>query len=191
MKVPGLTVMIGLLSVLFPACSEQAKGDMQDMTRGDSLADTGPETFGFGSPASAQDIKKWDIDIMPDGRGLPKGQGAAMEGKAIYLAKCAACHGNNGDEGPYDVLVSKKGKSIGTYWPYATTLFDYIRRTMPFNTPGTLTDDEVYHLTAYLLHANGIIDSAEVIDARTLPKVTMPAKALFVPDDRKGGPEVR
>ncbi len=150
-----------------------------------------PERFAFGTIASKADIKRWDIDVKPDGQGLPNGKGKAEEGEAVYRAKCAACHGMNGDEGPYDVLISSEKKSIGTYWPYATTLFDYIRRTMPFNMPGTLTDEEVYQLTAYLLSANGIIDSNEVMDAKRLPRVEMPARASFVPDDRKGGPEIK
>ncbi|MFB2118167.1 c-type cytochrome [Parapedobacter sp. 2B3] len=152
---------------------------------------TWPKRFGFGKHATESDIARWDIDIRPDGKGLPNGTGSAKAGRTIYLAKCAACHGLNGDEGPYDVLISSEQKSIGTYWPYATTLFDYIRRTMPFNMPGTLTDEEVYQLTAYLLSANGIIDSNEVMDAKRLPQVEMPARASFIPDDRKGGPEIK
>ncbi len=89
------------------------------------------------------------------------------------------------------VVGKRPDKTIGTYWPYATTVFDYIRRAMPFNEPGSLTDEEVYHLTAYLLHANGIIDEKATITAQTLPKVVMPAQKLFIPDDRRGGPEIR
>ena len=85
----------------------------------------------------------------------------------------------------------KKEKTIGNYWPYATTVFDYVRRAMPFNAPGSLTNEEVYHLTAYLLNANEIIDEKYVINAQTLPKVIMPAQKLYVPDDRKGGAEIK
>jgi cytochrome c len=163
-----------------------------------------PATFGWGRVATAQEIAAWDIDVRPDGMGLPAGSGNAWTGKAIYAAKCAACHGKTGIEGPYNRLVTvsngkklpaKEGataeKTIGNYWPYATTVFDYIRRAMPFNEPGSLSDEEVYSLTAFLLQANQLIDSSAVMNAETLPKVVMPAQKLFVPDDRQGGPEVR
>jgi S-disulfanyl-L-cysteine oxidoreductase SoxD len=158
-----------------------------------------PAGFAFGREATATEIALWDIDISPDGTGLPEGRGTVETGKVLYLAKCAICHGQTGTEGPYNRLVttsqdsttSSEAKTIGKYWPYATTLFDYIRRTMPFHAPGTLTDNEVYSLTAFLLHANTIIDSTTVMNAKTLPAVVMPAKELFVPDDRRGGPEVK
>lgn len=161
-----------------------------------------PASFGFGKPATPQEIALLDIDVRPDGKGLPKGSGTALAGKAIYAVKCAACHGKTGVEGPNNRLVSvaenetagaesSKEKTIGNYWPYATTLFDYIRRAMPFNAPGSLTNEEVYSLTAFLLNANKIIPPDANINAKTLPKVVMPAQKFFVPDDRKGGPEVR
>lgn len=160
-----------------------------------------PAKFGFGTIATPQDIAKWDIAIRPDGKGLPAGQGDALKGKAIYALKCGSCHGATGAEVagvrlPAPALVSdtsakSKPKTVGNYWPYATTLFDYMRRTMPYNLPGSLTDNEVYSLTAYLLNANKIITADVVLDAKTLPKITMPAKKLFIVDDRKGGPEVR
>ncbi|RDC64254.1 c-type cytochrome [Adhaeribacter pallidiroseus] len=161
-----------------------------------------PVSFGFGKPATAQEIALLDIDVRPDGKGLPGGSGTVLAGKAVYAVKCAACHGKTGVEGPNNRLVSvaenetagaetSKEKTIGNYWPYATTLFDYIRRAMPFNAPGSLTNEEVYALTAFLLNANKIIPSEASINAETLPKVVMPAQKLFVPDDRKGGPEVR
>jgi mono/diheme cytochrome c family protein len=124
------------------------------------------------------------------------GAGTVPEGRRIYAEKCAACHGKTGKEGPYNQLVGPAGdtttraKTIGNYWPYATTVFDYIRRTMPYNEPGSLSDEEVYSLTAYLLHANGIIDSALVLQKDNLPAVQMPAQHKFVPDDRRGGPEI-
>jgi len=161
-----------------------------------------PATFGLGRPATQAEIAKLDIDIRPDGKGLPPGAGDAASGKTIYMAKCAACHGTGAE--PMDVKLPgpalmndsagadrNKLKTIGNYWPYATTIFDYVRRTMPYNAPGTLTDNEVYSLTAYLLHANNIIDVQTVMNAASLPKVTMPAKKLFVPDNRHAGPEVR
>lgn len=157
--------------------------------------------FGFGRPATPQDIARLDIDIRPDGKGLPPGEGNVLKGKAVYALKCAACHAPDGREIPgvkllgpalvSDTSAKSKPKTIGNYWPYATTLFDYIRRTMPYNLPGSLTDTEVYSLTAYLLNANKIISTDAIMNAATLPKVIMPAKKLFIKDDRHGGPEVK
>jgi len=155
-----------------------------------------PKTFGFGRPASSGEIISKDIDVRSDGKGLPGGSGDAATGRIIYLAKCAYCHGKTGIEGPYNRLVGTvsdtlKVKTIGNYWPYATTIFDYIRRAMPLDTPGSLSSVEVYSLTAFLLASNKIVDSNVVINAQTLPEIIMPAKEFFVPDDRKGGPEIR
>ncbi|WP_238381892.1 c-type cytochrome [Mucilaginibacter pedocola] len=158
-----------------------------------------PKSFGFGKTATAADIATVDFDIRPDGKGLPAGEGRADSGRVIYVAKCAACHGADGKEikgvklpGP-PLVTSAKGKSktIGNYWPYATTLFDYVKRTMPYNAPGSLSNDEVYALSAYLLSANKFISENTVMNARSLPKVVMPARDLFVRDDRKGGNEVK
>jgi cytochrome c len=166
-------------------------------------ADSGqwPESFGFGTRATTAEIARLDLDARPDGRGLPPGAGTVAAGQVLYATQCAACHGKTGTEGPQSVLVapaaetgpsgSRQVKAIGNYWPYATTLFDYIRRAMPFNDPGTLTDAEVYSLTAFLLEANKIIKPDAVIDAYTLPRVEMPAQKRFVPDDRLGGMEIR
>jgi cytochrome c len=160
-----------------------------------------PSRFGFGRLATATEIALWDIDVRPDGKGLPAGQGDVLKGKAIYNVKCMACHGNNDTDlskiklpAPLlvsDTLAKSRPKTIGNYWPYATTLFDYIRRTMPYNQPGSLTDHEVYSITAYLLYANKIISQNQLLNAKTLPGIVMPAKKLFIMDDRKGGPEVR
>lgn len=132
--------------------------------------------------------------MRPDGKGLPvEGSGKAKDGALIYAAKCASCHGQNGYEGPYDKLVtdSTGQNTIGNYWPYATTIFDYVRRAMPFNEPGSLSDQQVYDITAYLLFLNGIIDREQEINYKTLPSVQMPAKERFVRDDRKGGNEIK
>lgn len=157
-----------------------------------------PRSFGLGRVATQTEIKKLDIDIRPDGKGLPVGSGISAKGKSIFELKCAPCHGVGGVGGPNGSLVTsvpatgkRPERTIGNYWPYATTIFDYVRRAMPFNAPGSLTDEEVYHLTAYLLYANKIIDETTVIDAKNLPKVVMPAHQLFIPDDRKGGPEIK
>jgi cytochrome c len=160
-----------------------------------------PQTFGFGRAATAPEIAKLDIDVRPDGQGLPPGRGTPADGAPVYAAKCASCHGKTGKEGPNDVLVgrlpgdafpfgrdSKAQKTIGSYWPYATTVFDYVRRAMPADAPGSLTDDEVYGLTAYLLNLNDLVPTDAVIDRTSLPKVAMPARDKFVPDPR-GGPK--
>jgi cytochrome c len=178
-------------------------GGASQLTKKPQIQDTvkWPAKFGFGRTATMEEIAAWDIDVRPDGKGLPPGQGNVVAGKAIYALKCAACHGAGGTEQPgvklpapalvSDTLAKSKPKSIGNYWPYATTLFDYMRRTMPYNLPGSLTDNEVYSLTAYLLSANKIIKQETVLNAQNLPKIVMPAKRLFIIDDRKGGSEVK
>jgi hypothetical protein len=161
---------------------------------------TEPASFGIGRPAPSSEIAAWDIDVRPDGTGLPPGRATPAEGAPLYAARCAACHGRTGREGPADILVGRLPddgfpfgrdpripKTIGNYWPYATTLFDYVRRAMPLDDPGSLTDDEVYRLTAYLLFLNQLIPADAVIDAASLPGVMMPARDRFVPD-RRGGP---
>jgi cytochrome c len=142
--------------------------------------------FGFGSVPSEAEIKARDIVVGPDGAGLPPGRGTVTAGEQVYKAKCVACHGPTGTEGPRDKLVGEKlpVKTIGTFWPYATTVFDYIRRAQPFDKPGSLTDEEVYALTAWLLFRNQIIAADQVIDANTLPQVKMPNRDGFVPDPR-------
>lgn len=142
--------------------------------------------FGFGSVPSEAEIKARDIAVGPDGAGLPVGRGTVSMGEQVYQAKCIACHGPTGTEGPMDKLVGEKlpVKTIGSFWPYAPTVFDYIRRAQPFDKPGSLTDEEVYAVTAWLLFKNKIITADQVIDAETLPKVRMPNRDGFVPDPR-------
>jgi cytochrome c len=152
--------------------------------------------YGLGKPATEADITAWDIDIAPNGVGLPHGRGTVQQGATLYAAKCAACHGPTGTEGPNDRLVGGQGslatehpiKTIGSYWPYATTLYDYIFRAMPFIAPQSLTPDEVYSLVAWLLHQNGIIEKDAVVDARTLPTIRMPNRDGFISDLRPDGP---
>ena len=141
------------------------------------------ETPNLGKPISEADITAWDISIQPDGTGLPKGSGTSAQGVAIYAEKCAACHGDNGrGGGPAAALVddrplagiSAANKTIKNFWPYATTVFDFIRRAMPFQSPRSLTDDETYALTAYILAQNKLIGETEAMNAETLPKVKMP-----------------
>jgi mono/diheme cytochrome c family protein len=151
------------------------------------------EPVQFGQSIAPADLAPWDISIGPDGAGLPPGRGTAKQGEAVYAAKCQACHGEKGAGRPNDALVggldtikSDKPavKTVGSYWPYATTLFDYIRRAMPFNESKSLTEDEVYAVSAYVLQLNGIVGADDVLDAQSLPKVTMPNKDGFIPFPR-------
>jgi cytochrome c len=137
---------------------------------------------GLGVEATAEQVAGWSLSVFPDGEGLPPGSGTALRGASIYEEKCLACHGLEGQNGVNDRLVGGHGtiddarpiKTIGSYWPYATTVFDYIRRAMPFTQPQSLNDDEVYALTAYLLYLNDIVDVDDTIDANTLPSIEMP-----------------
>ena len=142
----------------------------------------------FGKPVAQADIATWDISIGPDGAGLPPGKGTVAQGETVYAAKCQACHAEKGAGGPNDRLVGGAGtiapdkapvKTVGSYWPYATTLFDYVRRAMPWDRPKSLTDDEVYAVAAYVLYLNGIIGQDDVLDAQSLPKVKMPNREGF------------
>lgn len=163
-----------------------------------------PARYGLGRPATTEEIRARDIDVMPDGRGLPPGKGTVRDGASVYAAKCASCHGAKGEGGSADRLVGRNAgdsfahatdpkliRTVGSYWPYATTLFDYTSRAMPFQRPGTLTADETYGIVAYLLFLNGIVAEDAVMDATSLPKVAMPARGKFVPDDRTGGKRVK
>lgn len=149
-------------------------------------------TFGVGRAARSDEIAVLDIDITPDGRGLVPGSGTAAAGRQVYAARCVTCHGATGREGPHDVLVGGQGslatpapvKTVGSYWPYATTVWDYVRRAMPFDHPGTLASNDVYSVTAYLLYLNGIVGERDVIDQTTLPRVKMPNRDGFVGDPR-------
>ncbi len=154
-----------------------------------------PGRFGFGGEASEARVAMWDVDVKPDGEGLPAGSGSVEEGRRVFQLYCVACHGPTGTEGPNDRLVGREPwednpvtRTVGNYWPYATTLFDYIGRAMPQLTPGVLTADEKYAVIAYLLHLNEIVPADAVMDASTLPEVIMPARDRFVDDDREGGP---
>jgi S-disulfanyl-L-cysteine oxidoreductase SoxD len=143
----------------------------------------------LGKPIDAAEIAAWDISILPDGTGLPLGSGTPAQGAPVYAQKCAACHGENGKGAANAAVVGGAEltsgidtvKTIANFWPYSTTLFDFIRRAMPYQQPRTLTNDEVYALTAYILALNKLIGENEAMNAQTLPKVRMPNRDGFIP----------
>ncbi|KMQ74415.1 c-type cytochrome [Marinobacter subterrani] len=148
--------------------------------------------YGYGEPATDKQIAAWDIDVRPDGMGLPEGSGTVDEGMAIFETQCSSCHGSFGEGmGRYPKLAGGEGsltedrpeKTVGSFWPYASTLWDYIHRAMPFFAPQSLTDDQVYALTAYVLNLNYIVDGDFVANKETLPKVVMPNQGNFTWED--------
>jgi len=142
----------------------------------------------LGRPVSAAEAARFDLDVFPDGRGLPAGRGDAVTGRALYAERCASCHGPRGRGGTADELAGAQepltggtpDKTIGSYWPYATTLFDFLRRAKPMESPGAFRADELYALTAYLLFLNGLVGEHDPLDATTLPGVRMPNRAGFL-----------
>lgn len=164
-----------------------------------------PQRFAtIGRDARADEVRAWNVDVNPSGVGLPDGRGTYDAGTKVYARECASCHGAKGEGIPPNPRLvgaeprefifgrdPKAAKTIGNYWPYATTLYDYVNRAMPFNAPGSLRPDEVYGVVAYLLAENEVIARGAVMDRETLPKVRMPARDRFVRDDREGGPAFR
>ena len=150
-----------------------------------ATAQEGPD---LGETPSPELIAAWDISVAPDGAGLPPGSGTAVEGAPVYAVNCLVCHGQEGEGLLNDRLVGGHGtiggpaarKTVGSYWPYATTIFDYVRRAMPYLQPQSLTNDEVYALTAYLLYLNGIINENDTMNSATLPAIDMPNRDNFV-----------
>jgi len=146
------------------------------------------ERFNLGRTVTPQELAGWDIDVRHDGQGLPPGRGSVSEGQQIYVQRCAACHGAAGEGKPMDRLAGGRGslgsarpvRTVGSYWPYATTLFDFVRRAMPFDAPQSLTPDQVYAVCAYVLYLNGLVPETTDLDARTLPKIEMPNRSHFV-----------
>jgi S-disulfanyl-L-cysteine oxidoreductase SoxD len=186
-----------LLSILLIAASATA---CRLDAREDYLGDKDPKQYGLGTIANEAHVVAENIDVSPNGAGLPTGSGTPEQGAAIYASACASCHGANGEgKPPYPQLVGgPKGASvdfasdyriprtIGNYWPYATSLYDYIRRAMPLTAPGSLTPEQTYAVTAYLLERDGIIPAGTALDARSLAAIRMPALSRFVLDDRRG-----
>jgi len=157
-----------------------------------------PDSWHLGRTATTSETAAIDIDVMPDGRGLPPGSGDHGAGAEVYATSCAPCHGPVGEGTPIagplidsDPVSGFRRRTVGHFWPYATTAFDYVRRAMPWDAPGTLTDDQVYAVVAWILAENGVIERTAIMNAETLPQVAMPGRDRFVRDDRVGGPEVR
>lgn len=182
-----------LATLLLAACT------LQDGTGGSQ--NERPSSYGLGTPATPAQIAAIDIDVNPTGAGLPAGEGNATTGAVVYAQKCAVCHGPKGEgieknpklvgrEPPSGFVFAtdyKAPKTIGNYWAYSTTLYDYIHRTMPLSAPGSLTPTELYGVVAFLLAENKIISPAQTMDAKSLPAVKMPAQSHLVPDNRTGG----
>lgn len=183
---------------------------MAGCSGGGTAAETGTPPpsgrYDIGRAALPGEVAPLDVDVGPDGADLPAGRGSVSQGAMVYGSKCASCHGVRGEgmAPAYPKLVGREpregfpfgrdpklDRTIGNYWPYATTLFDYVRRAMPFLAPGSLTNDEVYAVTAYLLARNEIIPTDATLDAASLKAVRMPARDRFVRDDRSGSSEVR
>jgi len=148
--------------------------------------------YGIGRTPTPAEIAAWNIDVAPDGKNLPAGKGSVAHGREVYDAQCASCHGARGEGGLGDRLVGGNGtlatakpvKTIGSYWPYATTLFDYVRRAMPLTAPQSLSNDDVYAVSGYLLFLNGIVAESAIVDRDTLTQVKMPNRNGFVADPR-------
>jgi mono/diheme cytochrome c family protein len=148
--------------------------------------------YGVGRAPTPDEIQQWNISVSPDGKGLPEGRGTAAEGKEMFANRCSRCHGPKGEGKESVALAGGQGtlkgpkplRTVGSYWPYATTIFDYVNRAMPFDKPGTLGANQVYALTAHILFLNGLVRENDVIDARTLPQIKMPNREGFIKDPR-------
>lgn len=160
------------------------------ITVGAGLLVSAVESQELGRIPTAAEVRLWDIDVRPDGTGLPDGSGTVAHGKEVFGQYCAACHGPNGEGALFDRLVGGPGtltsdkpiKTVGSFWPYATTLFDYIHRAMPYNAPGTLSVDDTYAVSAFILNLNGILPANGKLDRQSLPKAKMPNRNGFIPD---------
>ena len=201
-RLRALTIGVLVIGVVI-GCASATERNFESNNDGDPSAKPAGH-FAIGRVPTPREIAAWNIDIMPDGEGLPSGSGSAAEGRELYLARCKNCHGLEGRGGPFDPLAGRipgdafpfaqdplAKHTIGNYWPWATTIFDYTRRAMPMDRPGSLKDDEVYALTAYILFLNDLVDADARIDRETLPAIVMPARDRFIRDDRRGGPEIR
>lgn len=190
------------LALAIVACSRDSGSSPASMAAGEPA-----RHYGLGRAATAAEVTARDIDVAPDGEGLPPGTGTVQQGAAIFQAKCSMCHGLRGQGMPpaFPALIGRDPKAegfvfakdpnltktIGNYWPHATTVFDYVRRAMPLLQPGSLTNNEVYSLTAFLLASNQVVPMTTTLDSASLTQVKMPYAGKFVPDNRRGGREVK
>lgn len=183
-----LASVIGVATIVARQNAPAATTTARKSVPSPSARKIAPKGPGLGVSATDAQVESADVSIGPEGAGLPPGSGTPAQGEAIFNTKCIACHGPQGSGTVNDQLVGGQGtltstapiKTIGSYWPYATTVFDYVRRAMPYPTPHSLSDQEVYALTAYLLNLNGIITKDAVMDAKTLPQVHMPNRGNFI-----------
>jgi len=181
----AVLAVAGAAAVALVACAPAAPRHASGPRSGQPEA----PRLGLGQTPGADQIRGWDIDVRADGVGLPPGAGSVDRGRAIYEARCLSCHGANGDKGIAPRLAGGQGTlaskvpvlTVGSYWPYATTLYDYIQRAMPLDSPQSLTPDEVYAVTAYTLHLNGILQADAVLDAASLAAIRMPNRDGFKP----------
>jgi S-disulfanyl-L-cysteine oxidoreductase SoxD len=182
--VRSLTVIVSVIGVLSgPTVTAQS----QEAAKSTAKPPAAQQPLSIGQTPTEELIKAWNIDIAPDGTNLPNGAGSVAQGQKIFADTCAACHGEHGTEGPMDRLVGGRGTldtkkpimTVGSYWPYATTLYDYIHRAMPLNNPQSLSADQVYAVTAYILNMNKIIPDDAVLDRNSLPAVKMPNRDGF------------
>ncbi|WP_291160715.1 cytochrome c [Hyphomicrobium sp.] len=186
--VAALMIAVSVASLAVAEEDTRVKGHIDGAHGSAAVEPAASANMRLGTPLTSDDIAKWDRTIFPDGRGLPPGRGSAKEGRVIYEQKCARCHGEHGEGGTSEELVSgptppspdNPSKAIGSYWPYATTIFDFVRRSMPPAAPGSLSADETYAVTAYLLAANAIIPESAEMNAETLAAVRMPNRDGFI-----------
>jgi cytochrome c len=196
-KFPNLVALSAVAGIATAAVGYAQTSTFPEKAKSSSASTTSvkPRTLGVGRPATAEEIAGWDIDVRPDGAGLPMGKGTVKDGEALYLERCASCHGEFGESaGRWPILSGGAGtlaghdpvKSIGSYWPYASTVIDYIRRSMPYGNAQSLTNDELYAVTAYVLYLNDIIkeDSFE-LSHETFRTLKLPNEPNFYDDDRE------
>jgi S-disulfanyl-L-cysteine oxidoreductase SoxD len=168
---------VAALAVVALICATQADAQSQ---------------YGIGRVVTPAEIAGWNIDVGRDGSNLPPGSGSVSHGREVFAQQCSACHGDKGEGGVGDRLVGGQGtlatekpvRTVGSYWPYAPTLFDYIHRAMPQNAPESLSNDDVYAVSAYILNLNGLLPADATLDAKTLPAIKMPNRNMFISDPR-------
>ena len=199
-----ILLMVQLLIASLAGCTALDRDASREASAAVAATEPPVHHYGLGTPPTAMELAAWDRDVRPDGLGLPSGSGTVSRGESLYEKQCQHCHGAEGQGGPFDRLAGRipadafpftedpsAPRTIGSYWPYATTIFDYVLRAMPMERPGSLTNEEVYSLTAYLLFLNELVDRDMLLDATSLAAIRMPARDRFTRDDRVGGGDIR